>query len=541
MRNNYYIKKGYFFTKKSEIKEWINNRIKDEVKNYYSPFFLKGMKEAVNIINDTIKNNRTIVIFSDYDADGVTGGLIMFQGLKEAFNNVILKMSKRSRGYGISKLDVEEIYNEFPNSLIVTIDNGIRAFEEVKMCNELGLNIIVTDHHTTLFENNKEILPDCIVINPLQEKCTYQNKDLSGACVALKIIQALFPDKFEKYLYLAAISIISDVMSVLGENRFILKNGLEQIHKKEVPESVISFFYNANKELKDKKGKNSDFFKIETLDENDIGYYISPMINAAGRLYSAEIACNVLMGKVSAKTLVEINLERQKKTDAIMKNIKDKIRINGCLAFVCDKIEDGLVGILAGKIKEEYPNVTFSVVLTSIDGEFAKGSIRSDTVSVEKTLSLCLNLIDKFGGHEKAGGVSLKLDKVEKFYLKLSEILNREVTEERIYIDLPLRNDSLIDLEVVSWINSLAPFGKDNPKPLIMTELTPKKCFYMGQDKSHVKFLLASAAQAVFFNGAKKYSNIGTPEKFKALGYLTINEYNNRYTPSLDIKEIKNI
>lgn len=544
MENNYYIKNGIFFKNKSEIYGWVKNRInkiENKADNYYDPFLLKGMTETINMIHNAIKNNRTIVIFSDYDADGVTGGLIMFQGIKKIFDNIILKMSKRKRGYGISKLDIQEIYKEFPNSLIITVDNGIKSLEEVKMCKKMGLDIIVTDHHSIVVENGKEILPNCIVINPLQTKCKYPNKNLSGACVALKVIQALLPNNFEEYLYLAAISIVSDVVSVLGENRLILKKGLEQIHKEQLPVEMLSFLYDANKELMKKNGKNKDIINTKTLNEETIAYYLAPMINAAGRLYSAQIACDVLMGKLPAKTLVNINFERQKKTKIIMDKIKNKIRINGNLAFVCDAIEEGLIGILAGKIKEEYSNVKFSVVLSSIDGKSAKGSIRSDFISVEKTLNSCTNLIDKFGGHERAGGVSLNLNNIEEFYLKLSDIVNRETQEKKVYIDLPLKNDSLIDLEVISWINLLAPFGTDNPKPLVMVEITPQKYFYMGMDKSHVKFLLASASQAVFFNGTKEYLNIGEPKNFKALGYLTINEYNERYTPLLNIKEIKNI
>lgn len=395
----------------NKIKKFMRASLDD----LYDPFLMKDMDKATDIIKNAIINNKNIVIYGDYDVDGVTSTVILYKALKRCGALVNYYIPNREyEGYGINSERLSILKKEGAE-IILTCDNGISAIEQIKYGKSLGLDIIITDHHEIPFIENKEgikeyVVPEAdAVINPKQEDCKYPFKLLCGASIAYKFSIALFSkmgislEYTKEFIILAGIATICDVVDLVDENRIIAKNALKLI------QSSNNIGLNALIEvlnLKDKK-----------ISASTIGFQIGPCINATGRLESAELSVELLLCKDKQKAqnlaikLSELNKTRQymttKNVEDIIKKIENSdLKNDKVLVVYEESVHESIAGIVAGKVKEKF-NVP-TIILTK-GREIPKGSGRSiEKYNLFEELLKCKELLDKFGGHPMAAGLSIK-------------------------------------------------------------------------------------------------------------------------------------
>lgn len=452
-------------------------------------------------------------------------------------------------------------------ALILTCDNGISAIEQVKVAKELGLKVIITDHHDIPYIEEdgirSSVMPEAdAVINPKRNDCNYPFKDLCGAGVALKFAQCLVEslDKsFEelKYLYqIAAIATICDVVELMGENRIIVKEGLKIINST-TNKGLIALIKATGIEGKE-------------IAEYHFGFVIGPCINATGRLETADLSVELLItedqnrAEELAKTLYDLNVVRKDLTaesvERALEKVNEEIKPTDKVILVYDgDIHESIAGIVAGRIRERFNLPT--IVMTK-GKDMPKGSARSiEGYNMFEELNKCKSLIEKFGGHPMAAGLSLK---EENLILLKNELLdNCTLTDDDVIpvikIDSPLNINS-INEELISYVDNLKPFGKGNPSPLFAVKgLMVSRVFFMGKDKKFMKFRFLngnSYIEGINFDkyeqfkeeyedkyGSEGFEKIldGQYVKFKmdVIYYPTINEYNGKKSLQLSIKNFR--
>lgn len=453
----------------------INRFLNAEEKDLYSPFLMKDMDKGTDIIKNSILNREKIVIYGDYDADGVTSTVIMYKALKKCGAEVSYHIPDREmEGYGLSKERLEILKKQGFHT-VLTCDNGISAIEEIKFAKELGFKVVVTDHHELSFMEDEEknktyIIPKAdAIINPKQQDCTYPFKLLCGAGIAFKFAQALFSkmeiDEKEAYDYIeiACIGTICDVVDLVDENRIIAKLGLNTLaNSKNLGINTLL----ETLEMKNKK-----------ITSHTVGFLIGPCINATGRLETAELSVNLLLTEDKneaislSRELVALNKKRQEMTvkcvDEIINNIENSdMKYDRVLVVYNENVHESIAGIVAGKIREKFNLPT--IVITK-GKEMPKGSGRSiEEYNLFEELIKCKDLFHKFGGHPMAAGLSIKEENIALLRKKLNE--NCNLTEEdtipklRLEKQVPLEE---INEKLVDEINRLEPFGKGNASPLL--------------------------------------------------------------------------
>ena len=379
-------------------------------KNFLSPFLMKGMKEAVELITTARDEGRTVAVFGDYDADGICASAIMYHALKEFGIEAHVYVPERVDGYGLSEEAIDRIFEECNPELFITVDCGISCAKEAQYIYELGSDVIVTDHHEL-----PEILPDCVVINPkLEDDYPYDN--LCGAGVAFKLACALIGEAAYKYLDFATLATVADSVPLLGENRDIVTEGLKIFNKSIRP--CFSLLL----------GKNYDGVTAQNL-----AFNIAPRVNAAGRMGDAQAAFKLFIAESEAEIydlatkLCMYNTERQKYCDELYLSAKKKLQEKGAYGNVImlsdESWNTGFIGIVAARIAEEYNRPTLLFVH---HGDMLKGSARSiETVNIFNALKACSEYIEEFGGHAQAAGVNIRFENFQK----LEEELNRAIAE----------------------------------------------------------------------------------------------------------------
>lgn len=457
-------------TSSKEIKDFLNT----DLNNMHNPLLMKDMEKGVEIIKEGILSNKKIVVYGDYDCDGVTSTAILYGALKKCGADVSHYIPDReAEGYGMSKNRVR-ILKEEGTEIIITCDNGISAVEEVKCAKELGMTVVLTDHHELPFVEKEDgsrefIVPECdAVINPKQFDCKYPFKLLCGAGIAFKFTMVLF-EKFKidrselrEFLEYAAIGTICDVVDLVDENRIIAKKGLEALR------DTNNIGLNELKEvlgLKDKEIKSYN-----------IGFQIGPCINATGRLETADLSFEILTtknpdrAKELANILYNLNKTRQDMTTANVEEISEMVKKNGplkdkVLVIYKKDVHESIAGIVAGRIREMFNLPTF--VITG-GKEMPKGSGRSiEQYNMFEEMIKCKELLAKFGGHPMAAGLSLEEKNIELFREKLNRVceLSDEDIIPKIRIDnrLPLE---YLNYDIIEKLSYLEPFGKGNSKPV---------------------------------------------------------------------------
>lgn len=452
-----------------------------------NPYLLKGMDKAVKRIKEAISNGEKICIFGDYDVDGVSSTSILKIYFKSIGYPVEYYIPNRlEEGYGLNE-DAIRYINKMGTKLIITVDCGITSVAEVELAKSLNMDIIITDHH----ECQEEVPNAYAVINPKQKSCNYPFKGLCGCGVAFKLIHGLSGDEFKnnisKYIEILSLATICDVMPILDENRIIVKNGLEMIGN----------------------GENigmRELVKVCGLENNKIrsshlGFSIGPRINASGRLGYSNLGVELFTtddakeAEKLALTMDMKNQERQLIESRIYQEAEEMLTIfpnlkeNKVIVLAGENWHHGIIGIVASKLTEKYYKPT---ILLCIDGNQATGSARSiKGFDMFSSLSECRELIEKFGGHEQAAGLTVSVENIDKLRDKINEIADYELEQEDLIEEIKIEyeiDEEIIDLNFVEKLHTLEPFGMKNPTPyFLLRDCYLKNAYLIGKDKNHLK------------------------------------------------------
>ncbi|HVI41384.1 MAG TPA: single-stranded-DNA-specific exonuclease RecJ [Anaerovoracaceae bacterium] len=500
----------------------------------YDPFLLKNLEVGVDFLLSSISQNRKICIYGDYDADGVTSISLLMEILSQLTDNLTYYIPSRfDEGYGLNKEAIELIGKQ-GSDLIVTVDCGSVSYEEVEYGKSIGIDFIVTDHHNI---NDKPA--DCILINPKQEDCPYPFKHLAGCGVAFKLAQGIqrkagLPKSIlNRVLDLVAIATIGDIVPLIGENRTLTKYGMGIINSGKRP---------GLNRLIEEAGLITGKIKSE-----NIAYIIVPHLNAAGRLLDAKIAVELLISADEKKiaenvaVLIQNNKDRKRIQEEAFQKCKEVIaaELEGDLFYIIapKDIHEGIAGIVAGKIKDEYGRPAIIVTESGGDG-YLKGTGRSiSSLNLYDILKKYDRLFVKFGGHSGACGFLMKSDNLNE----LRTCLNREIEvlyhdnsnlfDSSLSIDLIITEGD-IDLNLALELEKLAPFGCQNERPLFQIKgIRPSGVNFMGAGGQHVRFSgignSGRGMTCILFQKAQDYSELLLKgERIDLAGYPDINVWN---------------
>lgn len=530
----------------------------------YDPFLMEGMNHAVRVIIHDVEEGQLIRIVSDYDVDGVMSNYILYKGLKRIGANVDYVIPHRVKdGYGINEEIILNAHEQGVHT-ILTCDNGIAANAALSKAKELGMSVVVTDHHQIPFildgEAKKYILPPAdAILNPKKESCTYPFDDLCGAGVAYKLVQALYSrreipaEELEELLEFVAIATICDVVSLQDENRVFVTKGLQKLNR------------SGNKGIRALIRVND--LSDRMIDAYHVGFKLGPCINASGRLESAIASMELLIEEnadvavTKAQEIKRINDERKELT---VQGYSDaELALEGeedakvYVLYLAD-CHESLAGIIAGRIREAHNHPTLVVVRGEEEG-ILKGSGRSiEEYHMFEALQECSDLLVKFGGHAMAAGFSLKEENLDAFRNRLNEncTLDEAAFIPKIRIDVPMPI-SYVREDLIEQIDSLEPFGKGNEKPLFaQKDLNVLSAKIMGKDRNVVKLVLEEPSgfvgEGIYFDAQEFTENIvnwfGQEEYDKLLHgwlnnvilnvayYPTINEFNGNRTIQFQVK-----
>ena len=510
-------------------------------KDFYSPWLLKDMEKAVAILQEKIENRNRIRIIGDYDIDGVMSTYILLESLRGLGCDVDMMIPNRiTDGYGINEHLIEQAWQEGRDT-IITCDNGIAAVTQIRKAKDLGMTVIVTDHHEVPFEDlegeRKEILPPAdAIVNPKQKACSYPFAGLCGAVVAMKVMEALYEkmapevDLVDKMLPFAGIATIGDVMDLQDENRILVKEGLQRLH------------HTTNLGLQELIRVNN--LEPENISPYHIGFILGPCLNASGRLDTAKRALQLLLADsreeaaVLAGDLKNLNESRKEMTAQGLEKAIEQVESTSMmedtvLVVFLPECHESLAGIIAGRLRERYHKPSF--VLTRGE-EGVKGSGRSiESYSMYEKLCECKEYLTKFGGHPMAAGLSLEEENVERFRRKLNEQsgLTEEDLVEKVTIDVPMPIH-YIRKDLVQELSLLEPFGKGNEKPLFAQKnLWISQMRVFGKNRNVVKMRLTDEngypMDGVYFGNGDEFAEEGRGKrKISIVYYPDINMYQGR-------------
>ena len=521
-----------------EIEEYLHGTLED----LHPASLMKGIPEAVRLLEQKIKENARIRIIGDYDIDGVCSTYILLRGFRAAGAQVDTDIPDRMKdGYGLNRELVKRAYDAGVDT-IVTCDNGIAAVQEIAYAEELGMTVIVTDHH----EVQEELPPAQVIVNPRQADCPYPFKKLCGAAVAWKLTGAFWQqmglpmdDLYEDLLLFAGFATVGDVMDLTGENRILVREGLKRLRTTTHP--GISALIDANELARD------------TLSTFHIGFVLGPCINASGRLATAKRALELLdtedptLAMERAAELKELNDERKELTEQGLAQAVDLIEHSTLmedrvLVVYLPDCHESLAGIIAGRIRERYYRPVF-VLTRAEDG--VKGSGRSiETYSMFEEMSKCKELYTKYGGHPMAAGVSMPEEHVELFRKRLNELctLSDEELTEVVHIDMALPF-SYVSEQVVEELSLLEPFGKANTKPVFAARnvrVLESRVLGKTQNVLRMKLMDESgrAMEGIYFHNCMQevLADLQKKSTIHILYYPEINEFRGRRSLQLRVQ-----
>ncbi len=518
--------------------KYLHPRIED----LHNPFLMKDMRKVVNRIFKAIENGEKILIYGDFDVDGITSVSILQSVLENMGAKCKYFIPQRlSDGYGL-KEDIIIDSKKQGFSLVISVDCGIRATEVAKTAKEIGIDLIVTDHHLP-----GEKLPDAFaILNPKQENCNYPEKNLAGVGVVFKLIQALFTEKGNakeaiKYLSIAAIGTIADIVSLTGENRIIVKYGLKNLKN------------TTNLGLK----TLLEFSGLKNRDVScmDVAFKVAPRINAVGRMGGTSAAVELFNSTDSefvtrvVKDMNFKNIKRQQEEGTILKEIDNLIKTapqifnKNIIVVAGENWHRGVIGIVASRLVEKYHRP--AIVLSIENGE-AHGSSRSTSkFHLLNALNACNEYLIRYGGHALAAGLTLPSDKIDEFREKINQYAEKHMSEEDFLPELKI--DSYLSLsditfKLVEEINELSPFGEGNPLPVFATENVK---LYSGpwllKDK-HLKIKVGNVLQnfdAVWWKKGFLFNELIYKKKVSIAYTIHLNEHNGNTTLQLNLKDMK--
>lgn len=561
------------FKTESEIKSFLDYTLdnsmvkpfsKEDKHPFYSPFLFRDMEAAVKLIISHIKAGNLILVYGDYDADGVTSSVVLLEALKLLHAKAEVYLPDRvSEGYGLNRAAIDQVAKDGVK-LIITVDCGVRNKDEVAYAKELGIDVIITDHH--VMPDEIKDYPECLIINPADKRNNYPCPYLAGVGVAFKLVSALlFKSNLEssqrqliadKALDLVAVGTVADMVSLLDENRLLVKRGLEVL--------------NQNKrlgigQLLHSAGINTS----RPLEAWNIGWQIGPRLNAASRLSHANTAFKLLDTEDPdealelAEELNERNSKRQQITKEIMAEVEakiDKDNLPEIIISVAGEDEDwneGVIGLVAGRIAQKYyrPTLIITRLIEGDEGDTKavdiderkvsyKGSGRSiPELNLIEKLALVSEHLDKYGGHPMACGFSIdSIESLELFKKHILGLVKESLAGKSLVPKLIIERElkaTDININLARELLRLAPFGQHNPQPSFVSYgLDVEDIVLMGQDKQHIKIKVAGV-YALCFGGAQQYKSIKPGDMVDMVYYLEINKFNGREEAQLKIIDLK--
>lgn len=528
----------------NDIERYLHGTVRD----LYNPHLLKDMDRAAALIMEKIAAGMNIRIVGDYDIDGVCSTYLLYRGISRCGGKVSFQIPERIRdGYGINESIIEKAKADGVDT-IVTCDNGIAALEQIRLAKELGMTVIVTDHHEVVrSDEGAQILPEAdAVVNPKQEGCEYPFKEICGGVVAYKLVQVLYEmagvsrDEWADMLEFAAIATVGDVMKLRDENRIIVKWGLKQMQN--------------SRSLGLKALVEACGLDISALTAYHIGFVIGPCLNASGRLQTAKLALELLLCEDEmaaagmAAELKLLNEERKTMTqdgveEALMQ-VESLYADDSVLVVFLPECHESLAGIIAGRVREAWSRPTF-VLTRGEDG--VKGSGRSiEAYHMYEALCGVQDLLLKFGGHPMAAGFSLREEDVEEFRRRLNRQadLKPEDFIAKVWIDVAMPLEYISE-NLVNELKVLEPFGQGNEKPqFAQKNLSIRSSRVLGKNRNAVKLALVTenglAMDGMLFTEGDRFmEELEGNRGIDVIYYPDINEYNGNRTLQIVIRDYK--
>jgi len=527
------------------------NFFRPSIESLHDPFLMEDMQKAVDRINEAIDTEQNILVYGDYDVDGTTSVALMYSFLSRFTANIEFYQPDRyTEGYGVSSKSIEYAQEKKIN-LIIALDCGIKAVDKIEKANEYGIDFIICDHHTP-----GKIIPDALaILNPKKITCSYPYDELCGCGIGLKLAQAVTTTRDEneetwkELLDLVAIAIAADIVPMTGENRILAYHGLKRVN--ENPRvGIATILELANKKI--------------DLTITDLVFKLAPRINAAGRMASAKKAVELLLSKdedSSKERSEKINAYNNQRrdldaaiTEEALKMVSEDDESKKSTVVFQKDWHKGVVGIVASRLIESYYKPT--IVLCGNNG-LATGSARSvKGFDVHDAIDQCSDLLEQFGGHKYAAGLSLKIENVEAFRKRFEEVVSSTITKEQqtreIGIDGTLTTEDIkpskqgdVFPKLYRLIEQFAPFGPGNMKPtFIMKDLYDNKGCSRIVGETHLKISAKQKGENLPLNGiafglGKKLTITENEKPFQAVFSLDKNYYNDRYTLQLMVKDIK--
>ena len=542
-----------------ETKEAMERYLYGTLDGLYDGALMKNMGEAVAVLIKKLREEKRIRIIGDYDIDGVCASYLLLTGLSRAerelgkgtgpagSTRIDYEIPDRVRdGYGINEAIIRQAAADGVDTL-VTCDNGIAAAKEISLAKELGMTVVVTDHHEVPVEEERQVLPPAdVVVDPKQEGETYPFREICGAVVAYKLVEKLYEasgvprEEWRELLEFAAIATVGDVMRLQDENRILVKYGLKQMAR--------------TRNLGLRKLVEKTGLDITDLSAYHIGFVIGPCLNAGGRLQTAKAALRLFLSEDEAEAerlaeeLKELNDIRKDMTkkgeDEAIAQVETQYMEDKVLVVFLPDCHESLAGIIAGRVREHFHKP--SIVLTR-SGDMVKGSGRSiEPYHMFRELTKVRELLPKFGGHPMAAGLSIKEEDVPEFRRRLNE--NAVLTEEdfipRVWIDVPMPLEYVTE-GLVEELKRLEPFGQGNEKPLFAQKgLMIRSLRVLGKNRNVVKLGLVtdtglSMDGLLFGDGDAIQRELAGKDRIDIVYYPDINEYNGNRTLQAVIRNYK--
>lgn len=533
-----------------EIRDFLNPKLE----NLQNPNKLYDVEKAVKIIREAIRKNINIWIYGDYDVDGITSTAVLYLALKElGAENVSYYIPIRDEGYGLNNDALKKI-KDSGGELVITVDCGITAFEEIKFANSINLPVIITDHHNL---QGKKVPEALIVINPKRIENEYTFESLAGVGTVFMLVLSLFEsyDKKEEafeYLDLVSIGTIADIVPLLSENRILTRFGLEKLPftKNRGLAFLLYKLFNSG----ENKGNNP---KSE-YSTYDVGFIIAPVFNAAGRLKDAKMVVKLLTSdnnreiEIIVKELINKNFERKELQNRIVemieKNIeKNKINEDFVIIDYSPEYHHGIIGIAASKIVDTYYKPVIIMEVKEDEG-IAVGSCRSiEGFNILNALQSMPELFVKFGGHSGAAGFTIPIKNIELFKRKINEYA-KKILKEDDFVKI-INIDKQIPMQKMSYeffktIELLKPFGFGNPMPTFQTKnVLLENIKFIGENKNHIMFDLKQKGfvikNAVWFGSGEYFKELNENLFYDIVYKLKIEEFQDRYYTKAYIEDMK--
>lgn len=507
----------------------------------YSPLLMRDMDKAVERINLALNRGEKIAVFGDYDVDGITATVLLVDYLRRRGGDCTFYIPRRiEEGYGLG-CDALRTLRDQGVTLVITVDCGITGVEEARFAREIGMDLVITDHHEC-----KDTLPDAAaVVDPRRPDCPYPFKHLAGVGVALKLVLALGGQKedalFARYCTLAAIGTVADVMRMSDENRTIVCRGLEAISNTD--------FLGLRALLKETGLLDKEITSIQ------IGFVLAPRINAAGRMGEAELAANLLLTDDSAQAermareLCDLNRERQAVEQEIFAQAVGQIEHlpageRSALVLSSEVWHQGVVGIVASRLSEKYSCPSFMIHLQNGVG---KGSCRSyGGFNLFAALESCSDLLVDFGGHALAAGFNIREEDIPAFRQRMNrcvrEYCNGEAPVSSLEVDVVLRHPEAVTLEEVEELSRLEPYGAGNSRPVFaLMGAKVESLQSVGQNR-HMKLRLSKGTchlDAIFFSTTAEECGVSAGSRVDAAFYLQINEFRGNSNVQLQMIDLR--